>query len=311
MGYFSEMALNKQEELGLPAEQVSAGNAFEDEETFDELPVPSASHSAASPTVETPSSPAFDADDGAEELAEMNGDDASEAADTDGEDAGKEQEAPAKADATTDADEEKRRAEHEAAEAKRKAEWEARQAEKKKAEQEQLERLAAMSDDEVVNASMQRVNADTEKLTRRNMKECVAEFIQTKCLEDIAFARLTMHPRKSMIHCFQYISRKAWDYIQDELKASGIQPGPGSKGMAVMFRTICATSGQRIISATQTPKRIIRKKKSLYRTPTMEKISPEPPKRSRRKRKRQKPNRSLCRRKSLPTMVNYRCWISA
>ena len=85
MGYFSEMALNKQEELGLPAEQVSAGNAFEDEETFDELPVPSASHSAASPTVETPSSPAFDADDGAEELAEMNGDDASEAADTDAE----------------------------------------------------------------------------------------------------------------------------------------------------------------------------------------------------------------------------------
>lgn len=87
-----------------------------------------------------------------------------------------------------------------------------------------------MSDDEVVNASMQRVSADTEKLTRRNMKECVAEFIQTKCLEDIAFARLTMHPRKSMIHCFQYISRKAWDYIQDELKASGIQPGPGSQG---------------------------------------------------------------------------------
>lgn len=209
MGYFSEMALNKQEELGLPAEQVPAGDAFEDEETFDELPVPSASRSAVSPAVETPPSPAFDADDGAEELAEMNRDDASEA---------------------EGADEEKRRAEHEAAEAKRKAEWEARQAEKKKAEQEQLERLAAMSDDEVVNASMQRVSTDTEKLTRRNMKECVAEFIQTKCLEDIAFARLTMHPRKSMIHCFQYISRKAWDYIQDELKASGIQPGPGSQG---------------------------------------------------------------------------------
>ena len=30
MGYFSEMALNKQEELGLPAEQVPAGDAFED-----------------------------------------------------------------------------------------------------------------------------------------------------------------------------------------------------------------------------------------------------------------------------------------
>jgi hypothetical protein len=230
MGYFSEMALDKQEEQRLSTNKIQAGGAFEDEETFDELPVPSASRSAASPAVETPPSPAFDADDEAEELEEMNGGDASEAEDTDGDDAGKEQEAPAKADATNDADEEKRRAEHEAAEAKRKAEWEARQAEKKRAEQEQLDRLAAMSDDEVVNASMQRVSADTEKLTRRNMKECVAEIIQTKCLEDVAFARLTMNPRKSMIHCFQYISRKAWDYIQDELKASGIQPGQGSQG---------------------------------------------------------------------------------
>ncbi len=90
---------------------------------------------------------------------------------------------------------------------------------------------------------------------------------------------------------------------------SGVEGYLASGLMAVMFRTICATSGRRIISATRTPKRIMRKKKSLYRTPTMEKISPEPPKRSRRKRKRQKPNRSLCRRKSLPTMVRCRCWI--
>src|SRR5699024_12085152 len=77
---------------------------------------------------------------------------------------------PAKADASNvDADEEKRSAEHEAAEAKRKAEWEAKQAEKKKALQEQMDRLAAMSDDEVVSASMQRVSGDVEKLTRRNI----------------------------------------------------------------------------------------------------------------------------------------------
>ena len=132
--------------------------------------------------------------------------------------------------ASKDADEEKRRAEHEAAEAKRKAEWEAKQAEKKRALQEQMDRLAAMSDDEVVSASMQRVSKDVEKLTRRNMKECVSEYIQTLCLDDPAFARLTMHPKKTMIHCFQYISRKAWDYVQDELKASGIQPGQGGQG---------------------------------------------------------------------------------
>ena len=33
-----------------------------------------------------------------------------------------------------------------------------------------------------------------------------------------------------MVHCFQYISRKAWEYIQDELKANGIQPEQGSQG---------------------------------------------------------------------------------
>lgn len=132
------------------------------------------------------------------------------------------------ADDTANEDEKKKA--HEEAEAKRKADFDARQTAKKAAEQEQLDRLAAMSDDEVMTASMKRVSTDTEKLTRRNMKECVAEYIQTICIEDPAFARKTMHPRKTMIRCFQYISRKAWDYIQDELKANGIQPGPGQQG---------------------------------------------------------------------------------
>ena len=118
---------------------------------------------------------------------------------------------------------------HEEAEAKRKAEWEARQAQKKAEEQKKLNELAAMSDDEVLAASMKRVSTDAERLTRRNMKECVAEYIQTMCIEDPAFARKTMHPRKTMIRCFQYISRKAWEYIQDELKANGIRPGPGQQ----------------------------------------------------------------------------------
>ena len=128
----------------------------------------------------------------------------------------------------TQSEDEARRA-HEAAEAKRKAEWDARQAEKQRAEQAALEKLDAMSPAELLKAAAKRVSADTEKLTRRNMKESVAEFIQTKCIDDLDFARLTMHPRKSMIHCFQYISRKAWDYVQDELKANGVQPGPGQQ----------------------------------------------------------------------------------
>lgn len=127
-------------------------------------------------------------------------------------------------------DEETERARHEAAEAERKAEWEARQQAKKDALKKQQEELAGMSDAEVVEKSMKRIRADTEKLTRRNMKDCVAEYIQTLCLEDTQFARMTMNPRKSMIHCFQYINRKAWNYVQNEMQADGIRPGTGQQG---------------------------------------------------------------------------------
>lgn len=121
-------------------------------------------------------------------------------------------------------DEDAKRKAHEAEEAKRKAEWEAKQKAKKDAEQAKIDQIAAMSDQDVMAVAMKQVSADTEKLTRRNMKDCVSEYIQALCVSDPAFARMTMQPRKSMIHCFQYINRMAWDYIQDELKASGIQP---------------------------------------------------------------------------------------
>lgn len=126
---------------------------------------------------------------------------------------------------TSDAAAEERRAEHEASEAKRRAEWEARQQAKKEAVRAQLERIRAMNDEELASESMKRVGTDTEKLTRRNMKECVSEYVQTACLEDAAFARQVMLPQKNMVRCFQYISRKAYEYVQDEMKANGIHPG--------------------------------------------------------------------------------------
>ena len=75
-------------------------------------------------------------------------------------------------------EEAQKKAEHEAAEAKRKAEWEAKVQEKKDAEQKQLDALNAMSNDELIVASNKRIEADTEKLTRRNMKECVSEHLR-------------------------------------------------------------------------------------------------------------------------------------
>ena len=122
------------------------------------------------------------------------------------------------------ADEDAKREAHDEAEAKRKAEWEVRQQQKKDAEKLALAKLDAMSDDELLAASLKRVGDDTEKLTRRHMMECVMEHIQTLCLSDPAFARKVMHPHKNMIRCCQYIGRKAWEYVQDEQKAKGITP---------------------------------------------------------------------------------------
>ena len=125
---------------------------------------------------------------------------------------------------TTDDDEDTKRKAHEEAEAKRKAEWETEQQKKKASLQAQIDKIASMSDEEVMASSMQRIGADTERLTRRNMKECISEHIQTLCVSDPAFARMAMHPRKSMIHCIWYINRKAQEYVEHEMKDNGIKP---------------------------------------------------------------------------------------
>ncbi len=129
-----------------------------------------------------------------------------------------------------DATEDAKRKAHEEAEAKRKAEWEARQLAKKQAEETAIQKLQAMSDAEAVSASTERVRTDVERLTRRNMKECVAEHVQSVCQKDPAFARRTMLPKKSMVHCFQYINRLAKEYIQQEMKDNDIRPENGIYG---------------------------------------------------------------------------------
>ena len=121
------------------------------------------------------------------------------------------------------ADDAAERRAHEAAEAKRKAEFDARQAGKKAARQAQLDKIANMSAAELLAESVKRVADDTERLTRRNMKEAVAEHIQARCREDIPFAMLVMDPMKSMIRCFRYINRKAREYAEREMKDNGVE----------------------------------------------------------------------------------------
>lgn len=117
-------------------------------------------------------------------------------------------------------DKEKQQA-HEDAEAKRRAQWEAEKKAREEAIQFAWEEAVCVSEQELMANSVKRLGDMTERLTRRNMKICVTESIQTLCYEDLGFARLVMHPRKSMINCFKYINRKALEYLKQEMKDNG------------------------------------------------------------------------------------------
>lgn len=126
-------------------------------------------------------------------------------------------------------EEEKRKA-HEEAEAKRKAEWEAKKREREEADTIAWEAALDMDDDSLMEASSNRLAADSERITRRNMKQCVTEYVQALCFEDLTFAKQVMHPRKSMINCFKYINRKALEYVKQEMKDNDIKPSQEGYG---------------------------------------------------------------------------------
>ena len=124
----------------------------------------------------------------------------------------------------------KKKVEHEAAEAKRKAEWDAKQIEKKAKIEKMIAEIAAMSDDDVMNASIKKTGEDIERLTRRNMKLCVNEYVQTLCLDNPEFARKAIHPNKNMINCFKYINQKAQEYLKQEMEMNDEKPAGGGYG---------------------------------------------------------------------------------
>ena len=129
--------------------------------------------------------------------------------------------------------EEQKRKAHEEAEAKRKAEWEAKKQAKEEEEFFAWEAAIAMDDNALIAASMKRVGDDAERLTRRNMKQCVTEMIQSYCIEDMELAKQVMHPRKNMVNCFRYITRKAKEFVMQEMKDNDIKPSAEGYGSDV------------------------------------------------------------------------------
>ena len=82
--------------------------------------------------------------------------------------------------------------------------------------------VTPMDDGEVMAASVKRIRADIERITRRNMKDCVAKHLADLCAKDPAFARTVMQPAKTMVNCFRYINRKAREYAEQERMDNGI-----------------------------------------------------------------------------------------
>ena len=141
-------------------------------------------------------------------------------------------EAPAE-EASPEDNEDQKRKEHEEAEAKHKAEWEAKKKAKEEAELFAWENALAMDDAALAAASSKRVGDDSERLTRRNMKQCVTEMIQIFCYEDLELAKQVMHPRKNMVNCFRYITRKAKEFVMQEMKDNDIKPSAEGYGSDV------------------------------------------------------------------------------
>lgn len=218
MGFFSDLTTDLYEEARTDSQndsaRLSAISTAEKRDDARQQAEEDAAKVVLSQLAEESNSPETDADTGTD--VEMD-------AETDAE-TGSEANAEAVTEDEKQAAEDRKRREHEEAEVKRKAEWEAKKKAQDEAEQAAWENAVAMNDDEIMSASMKRVGDDAERLTRRNMKACVAEHIQTRCLEDADFARQAMHPRKNMINCFRYISRKAREFIEQEMKDNDEKP---------------------------------------------------------------------------------------
>lgn len=211
MGYFSDLA--------------SGEGADQQKDGFEAFALAPDAIDGAAEVVETPPPAAEQFEDEDRQRAEAEAAPAVLAMlnkQADGDEGKSADEEPEQADEPQPTEDEKKKA-HEESEAKRRAEWEAKRAAKKAAEEQALQELAAMSEDELAAAAVKRTNDQAEVLTRRNMMMCVTEYVQTRCYEDPEFARLTMHPRKSMVNCFKYINQKAYERAKEEMTARGIQ----------------------------------------------------------------------------------------
>lgn len=216
MGIMSELDQSRKDVMAS-----FAGDIFGPDEDDDQLPLFSAEGNKAEANAGLSDSEGYDGDD---EASETDGDDDEsldddpdqDADDDDGDPEAEQDDEPDKNDGAGKKDNDP--AEKEAA---RKAEWERKQAKKKEDEAHRLDEIQNMDPSQIATASSGLITQGVERLTRRNMKIEVGEHIKRMCVENPEFARKVMHPRKSIMRCFQFISKKARDYLMEEKKQLG------------------------------------------------------------------------------------------
>ena len=84
---------------------------------------------------------------------------------------------------------------------------------------------------DVMQASMNRVSQDTERLTRRNMKTLASwRTCRPSVWPTPPLPVFVMNPKKKMVNCFHYINRKAREYLEQEMKDNDEKPMGGGFG---------------------------------------------------------------------------------
>ncbi len=157
---------------------------------------------------------------------------------------------PEKAPEKTEA--EKKKA-FEEAEAKRKAEFDAKKAERDEEIQIEWEMNTMMTPEELAAKAKESLTIDIERITQRQMKDCVGAHIISASQQKEIIARHVFHPKKNMVNCFRFINRKAREYLEEYMKLTGDKPdGNGVIGIDIPDN-LCYMWAEEYFSSTDIP----------------------------------------------------------
>ena len=158
--------------------------------------------------------------------------------------------APEKTPAETEA--EKKKA-FEEAEAKRKAEFDAKKAERDEEIQIEWEMNTMMTPEDLSEKAKESLRIGIERITQRQMKECVGAHIINASQQQEIIARHVFHPKKNLLNCFKYINRKAREYLDEYMKFTGEKPdGNGVIGIDIPDN-LCYQWAEEYYSSTEIP----------------------------------------------------------